>query len=687
MNHSSFLVNVPASATVTNATDGVGVFVRFTNPTASDRWETPVGTVADVARWTACHNYEPFWLLPKAGTDLGAVPLATQYLLCEHTDGTVTLLVPLPDNGCHTRLHGDGVGGLTLVVETGDTQTVADAVTGLFVAHGPEPFVLLEESAKSVAAHLKMGKLRKEKETPGFVHGFGWCTWDAFYQDVSHDKVREGLESFQTLGITPSYLILDDGWQSVGERKRLTAFAANPKFPGDLAPTVRMAKEEFAIETFLVWHAIGGYWAGVDADALPDYGVEDLPRRYSEAVSHYAPDLLKWFEPDSGVVPPDHVHRFYQDYHRHLRLQGVDGVKIDNQASLEGSSEGRGGRVRMMQAYHEALEGSAQVHLGGNVINCMSCASEMLYGALASNLTRTSTDFWPNKPESHGLHLYTNAQVSAWFGQFVAPDWDMFQSGHAAGMYHAAGRAVGGSPVYVSDKPGAHDANVLRKLVSMDSSPVGDGGDVFLADRPGIPTRDCLFHDPTQEDVLLKIWNTVGWRHGIIGAFHARHGEGVGPITGQVSPSDIPTMNFERYAVYAHHRDELRVLTRDEAWEFTLDPLTAEVFTVTYVDDLRRLAAIGTRDLFNSSGVIEEDIYTEQGGQIRVVHRGPLVVWCETEPESVTSLGETPIPYTYDAATGRLDIDLLAIDEYTPIFVEVRLPKSSENQPAAGQSI
>ena len=141
-----------------------------------------------------------------------------------------------------------------------------------------------------------------------------------------------------------------------------------------------------------------------------------------------------------GVVPPEHIYRFFHDYHRHLRQQGVDGVKVDNQSALEGVAHGMGGRVTAMRAYHEALEGSAQVHFQGELINCMSCASEMLYSALNSNILRTSTDFWPNRPDSHGLHLYTNAQVSLWFGEFFHTDWDMFQSGHPAGAYHAAAR-------------------------------------------------------------------------------------------------------------------------------------------------------------------------------------------------------------------------------------------------------
>jgi hypothetical protein len=67
-------------------------------------------------------------------------------------------------------------------------------------------------------------------------------------------------------------LLTDDGWQSsarmpTGEQ-RLTAFAANHKFPGGLRDTVRMAKQQFGVQTFLVWHTIVGYWGGVAGPGL-----------------------------------------------------------------------------------------------------------------------------------------------------------------------------------------------------------------------------------------------------------------------------------------------------------------------------------------------------------------------------------------------------------------------------------
>lgn len=31
---------------------------------------------------------------------------------------------------------------------------------------------------------------------PGMLDWFGWCTWDAFYQDVNPQGIRDGLKRF-----------------------------------------------------------------------------------------------------------------------------------------------------------------------------------------------------------------------------------------------------------------------------------------------------------------------------------------------------------------------------------------------------------------------------------------------------------------------------------------------------------
>lgn len=39
---------------------------------------------------------------------------------------------------------------------------------------------------------------------------------DAFYTNVTAEGVKQGLESLESGGISPKFIIVDDGWQSVG---------------------------------------------------------------------------------------------------------------------------------------------------------------------------------------------------------------------------------------------------------------------------------------------------------------------------------------------------------------------------------------------------------------------------------------------------------------------------------------
>jgi len=266
-----------------------------------------------------------------------------------------------------------------------------------------------------------------KKPVPSFIDDFGWCTWDAFYQEVSHAKVREGLESFREGGVEPRFLILDDGWQSVretetGERRLVGWGAVESKFPGGLSATVELAKRNYRVKTFLVWHAVHGYWGGVDGEALPGYGVDTALRWYSPEILRHTPTLpWDWWGACVGRPASDALGRFYHDYHARLAAEGVDGVKVDNQSSIEGLSHGIGGRVTTMQKTAEALEESVGRHFQGRLINCMSCGNDRLYQARTSTVVRSSVDFWPNLPASHGLHVYTNAMVGLWFGEFIHP--------------------------------------------------------------------------------------------------------------------------------------------------------------------------------------------------------------------------------------------------------------------------
>lgn len=641
---------------------GAGVFlhvsagtvenIRDTAPSAGSesapdsRLAWSLGTPMDLRRFLACHRFALFWMVPKVGSKLADVPPETQCLLMERTDGRLVLVVPLLDKVFRYSLQV-GPDGLELLGETNDPFTTGAGGVGAFVATGFDPYELLARGAAAVARYLApLGcRLRKDKPLPDFMDLFGWCTWDAFYADVSPADIRQGLQSLTNAGVAPRLLILDDGWLSIahtmGGGERLTSFSPNHKFGGTLQPTVAMAKHEFGVQRVLAWHAIVGSWGGAEGERLPDYGIRDTPRCFGSGILQVNPAYNHMWGGLIGLPGPADIERFYDDFHRLLAEQGIDGVKVDVQAVLEGCATGAGGRVALIQAYRQALEGSVARHFSGRLINCMSHNTETWYLSPGSNLTRFSDDFYPNRPESHGAHLWTNAAVGGWFGEFQHADWDMFQSKHPMGAFHAAGRAVSGSPVYVSDKPGAHDPELLRKLVLSD-------GTVARAQGVGRLSPDGLFRDPRIEPCLLKIFNHNVHGH-VVGAFNA-HASGE-TMTGTVSPADAPGAPVDDVVLYSH-----REKTLQRGGSLTLRLPANEWDVITLAPIHCGLAVIGLAHLLNSGGAIQALQWEDHVCHITLRDGGPLVAWCAVAPASITVNGRTT-SFCYKPGTGRLTVE------------------------------
>ncbi len=591
-----------------------GAFLKIRAPSVAVRWIAPLGTPL-ARRFTAAHRYEPFWMRPAVIAKAADIPVETQVLFAD-LGGRVALFVPLADRQARCSLQGMSDGQLALVVETGVLEAVTEETVGLFAALQPadqDLHTFLRQCAETVARHLRI-KLRHEKTVPPLIEQFGWCTWDAFYQEVSPEKIREGLQSFQNAGVPVKFLIIDDGWQSeenLGEHKgrRLTSLVPNAKFSGDFSATIRMAKEEFGVRHVLAWHTLQGYWAGVDVESFAPYEPREVPRHFSPGILHHWPEAnTRWWGAAAGVVPPHRIAAFFNDCHALLKSQGIDGVKVDNQAALEGLlAGGTASRGEMYETYRTALENSVRKHFAGTVLHCMSCANDLLFAPGETCLTRTSTDFWPAKPETHGTHLWTNAIVSLWFGHFVHPDWDMFQSHLADGWsaFHAAARAISGGPVYVSDKPGLSDATLLKKMVH-------DDGTVPRCDGPAMPAAECLFADPTREEVLLKLVNTNrDGTAGVIGMFNCRYDpqNSNREISGSFSPSDVPAISgHERYLVHTigsnwreiqpqavAERETIRVALAQPQWMIAaIVPIVDGMAVVGLVEKLNAGATVST---------------------------------------------------------------------------------------------
>jgi raffinose synthase len=687
----------------TIATPEGGYLLRFTPLEPSPRCLYRLGALQAI-RLAAAHRYEPFWMKPAVCKQVQDVPVETQVLFLELPGDRIALLVPLAGgkhNAWRCSLEGSPE-GLVLVAETGGPAPYPTAsFTALYVATAArdELHECTRRAAATVARALDT-TTRADKRLPLFIDHFGWCTWDAFYQDVSHEKVRQGLESFRAIGIQPLFLILDDGWQSeqsFGEERgrRLTSLLPNEKFGHDLRPTTRMAREEFGITTFLVWHAFQGYWGGVGTPGdlaghstpvhaktlglefnvridVAAYRSEEVPRSYAAGILHYLPEFnTRWWGATAGIIPSTNIQGFFENYHRTLKAQGVDGVKVDNQAALEAFADLEStGRTALYRAYHDALEISVAEHFSSQqpLLNCMSCVNDLLYSYQQSALTRTSADFYPQHPHLHGTHLWTNAFVATWFAEFIHPDWDMFQSLHPFASFHAAARALSGGPIYVSDKPGHHDPDLLRKLVLSD-------GTVLRPDRPATLTSDALFTDPTREDAPLKAWTTTrDGQTGILGLFNCRHVPDQHlVIRAAACPADVPALaEAQRYAVYAHRAGKLRLLAHHENLSFDLAQGEWELLTVVPVID--GAAVLGLIDLLLGSAAVLAATRGKESLELSIREGGILGVHCADAPVSVQIDG---VPASWEQKGSLITVPLPRGSAHHVVLRWAEMPTSS----------
>lgn len=423
----TILTGVPDNVISTSGSESgpvEGVFIGAVFGSENSRHVVPLGTLREV-RFMACFRFKLWWMAQKMGDKGSEIPLETQFLLVETKDGShlepdqggdeenrivYTVFLPLIEGPFRACLQGNQQDQLELCLESGDVDTKAASLThSLFIHAGTDPFNAVSEAVKAVKLHLKTFRQRNEKRLPGIVDYFGWCTWDAFYQEVNQEGVEAGLKSLAQGGTPPKFVIIDDGWQSVdGDAKndnekgsndnennqeellRLTGIKENSKFQNKDDPStgikdiVGIAKNKLGVKYVYVWHAIIGYWGGVRPGAK-EMEYYDSVMKYplvSKGVVENEPiwktDRLT--VKGLGVVNPKNVYRFYNELHSYLASAGVDGVKVDSQCILETLGAGLGGRVELTRQYHQALDASVARNFPDNgCIACMSHNTDALY--------------------------------------------------------------------------------------------------------------------------------------------------------------------------------------------------------------------------------------------------------------------------------------------------------------------
>ncbi|KAH9610837.1 hypothetical protein KSS87_005284 [Heliosperma pusillum] len=729
------LTGVPDNVITTSASSSgpvEGIFIGAEFDNESNRHVVSLGTLRD-ARFMACFRFKLWWMAQKMGDRGSDIPFETQFLLVEINDGShiesddgdesnqviYAVFLPLIEGPFRACLQGNSNDELELCLESGDDDIKGSSFAhSLFISAGTDPYATIFEAIRAVKLHVNTFRQRHEKKLPGIVDYFGWCTWDAFYQEVTQEGVEAGLASLSAGRTPPRFVIIDDGWQSVAvdsqkdqEKEsddvkplpRLTAIKENEKFQKQddrsvgIRNIVNIAKEKYGLKYVYVWHAITGYWGGV-RPGVKEMEEYDSFMRYPNVSKGVVENEPMWKSDPLkvhglGLMNPKSVYKFYNDLHKYLASNGVDGVKVDVQCILETLGAGLGGRVEVTKQYHQALDASVSRNFPDNgCIACMSHNNDALYCSKQTAIVRASDDFYPRDPVSHTIHIAAVAYNSVFLGEFMQPDWDMFHSDHPASEYHGSARAISGGPIYVSDAPGKHNFDLLKKLVLPD-------GSVLRPRLPGRPTRDCLFNDPARDGIsLLKIWNMNKYT-GVVGVYNCQgaawssterkntfHHTQTEALTGVVRGRDVHLVSEAAVdltdwngdcAIYCHKTGDVITLAHNAALPVSLKVLDFDIFTITPIKALApgfSFAPFGLINMFNAGGAIDGLTYQVRSGarvdngsvhgdemvgkiQMEVKGCGLFGAFSSEKPRKCR-VGSAEVEFSYDSGSGLITLKL-----------------------------
>ncbi len=628
--------------------DGLGgAYCSVKNTGACEIFEAELCRFDGSERFCASHLNDPFFQHAGAYSSAEKIPDETQWLAVKYENGGYAIIIPLVADGYRTCLFGGEDGALMLSSESGDASAVREGFRAAYIIEGENLSDMMERAAESLNKNLGIPQ-RADKKTPGVVDLFGWCTWDAFYEKVSAADVEKELEIFKSAGFIPKFILLDDGWQSVCEHgtgrghHMLTSFAPNEKFGGDLSPLVRKMKDEYGVELFYVWHAVGGYWGGTSplSAQMEKYSPKFDFAQVSRSMMRKNPKRSESEQFEYGLVSD--FEGFYNDYHKSLRTQGVDGVKVDVQSIISSHGGGNGGRLALTDKMRKALEGSVNQNFAGELINCMSCTNDIIFNTPTTNLMRSSDDFFPLIPESHFRHVYYNAVNSFFMGRFTVCDWDMFHSVHEYAEFHAMARAISGGPVYVSDKTGEHNYKIFERLTTKNGHNLRCEGVARISER-------SMFIDFEKENLPLYIENEN--RYGrVIGAFNPK------------TDREVPVC-IEKDNGCALRSFDGKTALLSENFEDTLANSGSNIYTVMPIED--GFCAFGLVDKYNGAAAILDIKRNDGEIKITLSDGGRACIYSEREIHYV-SANSTPIDLenrigfiTFDTKTnGKTEITI-----------------------------
>lgn len=443
----------------------------------------------------------------------------------------------------------------------------------LHITAGNNPYESAEESMRfAVKDPSFLTPLKKEKAYPDFLQGFGWCTWNAFYHDVSAEKIEKKLLEFERKGIMPKWILIDDGWNETHDWRICNLKVDRKKFPGGLRSFITGIKQRFGIEYVGVWHSFMGYWWGIEPDSKAFRETRDF-----------------LMQTNAGYLIPDFrdvqkAQGFYEYWHRYLSEEGVDFLKVDMQTETGLFVRYNHSVAKAATNGFTALEESVRKYFSSRMINCMCMGMEADGVRKYSSLIRSSDDFYPQNEGSFAKHLIQNVYNSIFYNALYYCDFDMWWTNQRASVQSAVLRAISGGPIYISDALDDTDERALHPLI-------GSSGEIPRCDSAAMPVPSQVYKPQS----VIKIINTYQGTN-LLALFNIT--ESV--QAAKVYPEDLRiSLGDNSCLAYLYFEKRFAIFDRHSEIDLSLKPGECEIINFYWIEDGSIM--LGDRDKYISS--------------------------------------------------------------------------------------
>lgn len=483
--------------------------------------------------------YSPFWAAPV----LNGLSDRMQHILLRRGDKYVFVL-PISNSSVNTFINRTEKNVLEISANTMSHDCTEIHSPVAISTEAESPYDAIRRGYEYAAENrLILTALKRSKSFPDALNYLGWCTWNALGNDVCEEKIISKFAEFKEKNIPVRWLLIDDGWQETDGFYMVSPFENKEKFPHGIKHTVDILKSEYNVLYVGIWHSATGYWHGLKNECENS------------------------FRTDAGVILPD-GYEFFGSWHRYLREQGIDFIKVDCQGNLVEYLKNNYAALKKVQGIQIGLEESAHENFDF-MINCMGLNNVNTFSRTHSSVIRSSDDFYPDKPDSLRNHIEQNVYNALFYNDLFYCDFDMFCSKHLRAKQNAVLRAISGGSFCITDELGESSCEFILPFVD-------ESGKKIRFDNCARPTRDCIFG----YDKAIKVFNTYG-QNGAVAVFAFED-----ETTVHLSASDF--MGDGTYKVRSVLSEQDFILRCGESFDITLSPFDCDIFIFDKSVDTKR---------------------------------------------------------------------------------------------------